>query len=169
MNNLERIRDIFTKTNDIMKLWTDFGAEHTENPQVSHILYYLSLTAGYLKSEEEAKVFQEKWNEIKDNIKSGSDKQDWLNQSHMINSHLGQALKEESVHSPSDSRNIGIARFYEEAFPKLYSSAKNEYGIFQKQQELMVERMRKHHEEVFSSQESWEDALRRGDWAALCD
>lgn len=169
MNNLERIRDIFDKTNDIMRLWTDFGAEHTENPQVSHILYYLSLTAGYLKNKEEGKVFEEKWNEIKYLVKTGSDEQDWLNQSNMINSHLKQALKEESVHSPSNSRNMGIAKFYDEKFPKLYSDAKQEYETFQKQKESMVEGMRKHHEEIFSSQESWEDALKRGDWAAFCD
>ncbi|MEA3414450.1 MAG: hypothetical protein U9Q99_02915, partial [Nanoarchaeota archaeon] len=108
MGNVERIKDIFEKTDKIMRLWTNFGAEHTENPQVSHILNYLCLTACYLKSEEEAKYFKENWDKTKNFIKSGSDKQDWLNQSHMINSHLEQALKEENVHNPKDNRNLGI-------------------------------------------------------------
>lgn len=33
----------------------------------------------------------------------------------------------------------------------------------------MVKSLQKHHEEVFSSQELWEDALRRGDPTALVD
>ncbi|MEA3414246.1 MAG: hypothetical protein U9Q99_01845, partial [Nanoarchaeota archaeon] len=162
-------KDIFEKTDKIMHLWTNCGAEHTENPQVSHILNYLGLTACYLKSEEEAKYFKENWDKTKNSIKSGSDKQDWLNQSHMINSHLEQALKEENVHNPKDNRNLGIKKFYENKFSSLYSQAKKAYDNFQKSQNTMVTATQKHHEEVFSSQESWEEAVRRGDPMAWVD
>jgi len=169
MDNKEKLKDIFEKTDKILGLWTDYGAEHTENPQVSHILNYLCLTACYLKGEEEAKYFQGKWNKFKDTIKSGSDRLDWLNQSRMINSHLEQALKEESVHNPKDTRNLGIEHFYENTFSELYNQAKKAYDSFQKSQDEMVTAMQKHHEDVFSSQESWEDAVRRGDPMAWVD
>ncbi len=170
MNNSEKIKNIFAKTNSILKpLWLDYGAEHTENNQVSHVLYYLSLTAGYLKSKEEAKVFQDEWEKIKNDIKEGSSKFDWLNQGNIIKSHLEQALLEESIHHPNDNRNLGISYFYENIFPNLYESAKKEYENFQKKKNETLEKMRKHHEEIFSTQEKWEAALRRGDPMALVD
>ena len=161
MKNIEMINDIFDKTDKILNLWTTMDVDYNDNPQVSHILYYLSLTAGYLKSKEEAEVFQKKWNETKENIKLGSDEEDWLNQSHMINSHLEQALREESVHNPKDNRNRGIALFYEEKFPQLYEAAKTERDNFQKQQDNMVKGMQEHYEHVHSSTENW--------LAAFCD
>jgi len=167
--NTNIISDIFEKTKEMANFWINYGAEHTENPQTSHILYYLSLTAGYLKGKEEAEVFQYKWNEIKNKLKEGSDEQDWMNQSNMIQSHLEQALKEESVHNPEDTKNQGIANFYKNKFPELYKNAKTEYENFQKKQKDMVKAMQEHHKEIFSSQESWEEALRNGDPAALCD
>lgn len=169
MNNLESINDIFDKTDKILNLWTTMDVEYNDNPQVSHILYYLSLTAGYLKGREEAEVFQKKWDEMKEKIKLGSDEDDWLNQSQMIRSHLEQALREESIHNPKDNRNNGIAQFYENNFPKLYEAAKTEYNTFQKSQDEMVKGIQRHHAEVFASQESWERALRNGDPMALVD
>ena len=165
MKNEEIIRNIFEKTESILNpVWVNYT-----NPQMSHILYYLSLTAGYLKSKEEAEVFRENWEKIKDKIKDGSNPNDFLNQSNMINSHLEQALREESVHNPIDSRNRGVARFYESEFPELYKDAKQEYEGFQKGQDEMVKVMQKHHDEVFSSQEVWEAAFKRGDPMALVD
>ena len=165
MNNQERIINIFDKTKKILyPVWADY-----ENPQISHILYYLSLAAGYLKDQKEAKVFQKNWEEIKKFIKDGADKMDFLNQARTIESHLEQALREKSVHNPKDTRGIGIAKFYETLFPKLYQDAKTEYEKFQKRQDDMVKAMQRHHEEVFSSQEAWEAALERGDPMALVD
>lgn len=165
--NVEIIKDIFTKTNKILgPVWAQ-----EENPQISHILYYLSLVAGYLKGKEEAVVFHELWEVegFKDLLKSGADFQDWLNHSNMINKHSEQALLEESVHSPSASNNPGILWFYENKFDQLYQDAKKEYDTFQKKKDEMVKGMQAHHESVFSSQDSWEDALRRGDPMALVD
>ena len=162
MENTEIIQDIFYRTKEIVGPVV-IGME---NPQASHILYYLSLTAGYLKGENEAKVFEKEWNEIKDKVEQGADRQDWLNQSNMINSHLEQALREESVHNPNDSRNIGIAKFYQDNFQRLYEDAKKEYKNFK---EDPARELREHYEEINRSQESWEEALRRGDPAAFCD
>lgn len=169
MKNIEMIQDIFDKTNKIASFWTTFGEEYTENPQTSHILNYLCLTACYLKSEEEAKYFKEKWTEIKDSLKSGSDCQDWLNQSNMIRSHLEQALKEEGIHNPKDSRNLGIKRFYEDKFSSLYLQAKKEYDAFQEKQEESVKAIQAHYAEVFATQKSWEAAVKRGDPLAWVD
>jgi hypothetical protein len=169
MDNLERINDIFDKTKDILYLWTTMGVEYNDNPQVSHILNYLSLTAGYLKSKEEAKIFKDKWEDMKETIKSGSNWDDWMNQSNMIRSHLEQALLEESVHNPKDERNIGVAHFYDNTFNRLYEDAKKEYESFQKKQDDMVKGMRDHYEHVHSSTENWLAALRDGDPAAFCD
>ncbi len=140
MNNEDRIRDIFEQTGKIIRIWTGFG---NKNPQIPHILNYLCLTACYLKKDGEAKSFQENWNKIKNNLKKGADEQDWLNQSQMINSHLEQAIREESVHDPEDDRNKGIKQFYEKNFPSLYFKAKTEYERFQKNQNEMVASMRK--------------------------
>jgi hypothetical protein len=173
MKNLEMIDDIFNKTKSILNLWKTEGVEYNDNPQVSHILYYLSLTAGYLKGKKEAKIFEKNWNEIKDTIKSGSDQDDWLNQGNMIRCHLEQALAEESVHNPKSTldsdMNIGIARFYENTFPKLYEEAKKERDEFNKKNQDYAKSLQKHHAEVFATQESWEEALRRGDPMALVD
>lgn len=170
MKNIQIIEDIFEKTKEIIKpLWLNQGAKHTENPQISHVLYYLSLTAGYLKSKEEAEVFQHQWNKIKESLKEGSDEQDWLNQSKMINSHLEQALLEEGVHNPNATENIGIASFYENNFSELHKGAKTEYEKFQKQKNNMVKAMQDHYKDVHSSPEKWLAALRRGDPAAFCD
>jgi hypothetical protein len=133
------------------------------------VLYYLSLTACYLKSKEEAEVFKNHWDKIKDSIKSGSDKMDYLNQAHILEKHIEQALAEEDVHNPKSLENIGIATFYENNFSKLYENARLEYTKFQEGQDKMVKGMQSHHEEVFKTQESWEAALRRGDPMALVD
>ena len=59
MNNLEMINNIFDKTKEISgHLWGNMYGPKLENTQMSHILYYLSLTAGYLKSKEEDEVFK---------------------------------------------------------------------------------------------------------------
>ena len=162
MKNLEIISDIFNKTKEIMGP----VVINMENPQMSHILYYLSLTACYLKSKEEAEVFKNYWNNIKEKIKSGADQMDYLNQAHMLEAHIEQALKEESVHNPKSLENIGIAPFYENKFPHLFQEAKKEYELFKKDP---AKGLREHYEDIFSSQEKWEDALRRGDPAAFCD
>jgi hypothetical protein len=173
MDNLERINDIFDKTDKILNLWTTMDVEYNDNPQVSHILYYLSLTAGYLKGKEEAEVFKSKWESMKEKIELGSDEDDWLNQSHMIISHLEQALREEDVHNPKKTlqseMNPGIEPFYENQFSKLYEAAKIERDNFQKKQDDIVKGMQQHHAEVFASQESWEAAVRRGDPMAWVD
>src|SRR3989344_2768621 len=170
MNNLEMINNIFDKTKEISgHLWGNMYGPKLENTQMSHILYYLSLTAGYLKSKEEAEVFKTRWEEIKKNVEEGANQHDWLNQGHLIHAHLEQALREENIHHPKDNRNKGIARFYEENFTQLYEDAKKEYTQFQKRQNDEAEGMRKKHEEIFATQESWEAALNRGDPMALVD
>jgi hypothetical protein len=65
--------------------------------------------------------------------------------------------------------NPGIEPFYKNIFPKLYEAAKTERDSFEKQQNEIVKGMQKHHDEVFSSQESWEAAVRRGDPMAWVD
>jgi len=165
--NVEIIEEIFTKTNEILTpIWSD-----EENPQISHILYYLSLLAGYLKGKEEAKKFGQYWEvkEFQNLLESGADRMDWLNQSNVINAHFRQALREESIHSPESNMNLGISKFYQRKFESLFQEAQNEYTSFQQQKDQMVKGMQQHHNDVFSSQESWEAALRRGDPTALCD
>lgn len=164
------INDIFDKTRKISgHLWTNMYPPKLENTQMSHILYYLSLTACYLKSKEEAEIFKTRWEEIKSDIEEGANKRDWLNQGHLIRAHLEQALREENVHNPKARENLGVAHFYENQFPHLYENAKLEYEQFQKKQNDLAEGMRKHHTEIFATQESWEAALRRGDPMALVD
>jgi hypothetical protein len=173
MDNLEKINDIFDKTDKILNLWTTMDVDYNDNPQVSHILYYLSLTAGYLKGKEEAEVFKNKWESMKEKIELGSDEEDWLNQSHMIISHLEQALREESVHNPKPTleseMNPGIGLFYDNKFPQLYESAKTARDEFVEKQDNIVKGMQQHHAEVFASNESWWAAICRGDPAAFCD
>ena len=170
MKNIEMINDIFDKTKEISgHLWTNMSGPKLENTQMSHILYYLSLTAGYLKSKEEAEVFKTRWEEIKKNVEEGADRMDWLNQGHLIHAHLEQALKEESIHNPKYNGNRGIASFYEENFTQLYGDAKKEYTQFQRRQNDEAERMRKHHTDIFSTQEKWEVAVARGDPMAWVD
>jgi len=112
--------NVFNKTKELLKPCV----VDEENSQASHILYYLSLFSCYLIGKEEAEIFKSNWLEIKADLKSISDFEDFLNQSYMLEAHIEQSIKEESVHKPGSSENIGIFRFYEEKFPQLYEEAK---------------------------------------------
>lgn len=162
----EIIEEIFSKTKKII-----YPLSHgEENPHISHILNYLCLLSCHLKGKDEAEKFNELWDEgFQEKLKSCADAQDWMNQWYMTKQHLEQALKEEGVHNPTRGESKGAIFFYEKYFQKLYPKAKECFENFQKTKDNEVHAMQKHHEEVFSSQESWEDALRRGDPTALCD
>ncbi len=161
------IKDIFDKTWEMRgPVWCGF-----EHPHISTILYYLVLAACCLQGRREAELFRLCWTRppLQSNLCAGADGEEWANQARMINSHVEQALIEESVHHQRDPRNQGIMAFYEGKFRELYEEAAEEYDSFQRRQERMVKDMRSHREDVHSSQESWEEALRNGDPAAFCD
>lgn len=120
MNANDLFVDVFNKTKELLKPCV----VDEENSQASHILYYLSLFACYLIGKEEAEIFKSYWLEIRADLKSISDFEDFLNQSYMLEAHIEQSIKEESVHKPGSSENIGIFHFYEEKFPQLYEDAK---------------------------------------------
>lgn len=162
----EIIEEVFSKTKGIIyPLW-----HHEENPHISHILNYLCLLSCHLNSKEEAEKFNELWDsKFQESLRSCADPQDWINQWYMTKQHLEQALKEEGVHDPTIGESKGVRFFYEKSFQKLYLQAKESFENFQKMKNDQVLAMQKHHEEIFSSRESWEDALRRGDSTALCD
>jgi hypothetical protein len=163
---IEIIEEIFSKTKRIIyPLW-----HGEENPQISHILNYLCLLSCHIKGKDEAKKFNELWDEdFQGKLKSCADTQDWINQWYMTKKHLEQALKEEGVHNPINDESKGAIFFYEKYFQKLYPEAKECFENFQKTKNDQVAAMQKHHEDVFSSHESWEAALLRGDPTALCD
>jgi len=113
----------FDKTKPLLS-----GLVNEENNQASHILYYLSLFGCYLSGSSEAEIFKSHWLEIKEKLRSISDPMDFLNQTYMMEAHIEQALRNESIHKPGHPNNIGIYRFYEETFPGLYESAKEAQG-----------------------------------------
>lgn len=126
MNLQELFYDVFSKTKELLKPCV-LGEE---NDQASHILYYLTLFAGYLSGGEEAEEFQKGWLEVKDDLNRISNFQDYMNQSYMLESHIEQAIRCESTHKPGDPRNIGIYVFYENMFQSLYKDAKEAKDSF---------------------------------------
>lgn len=116
----ELFKDVFSKTDELLQ----GSIVNEENDQASHIMYYLSLFGCYLKGPAEAACFKQHWFKIKERIKSIADFADYMNQIRMMEDHIEQSLKSESIHHPDSPDNIGIYHFYENQFPSLYQQAK---------------------------------------------
>lgn len=119
-NFTELFDDVFGKTKELIH----GSILNQENDHASHILYYLSLFACYLKGPEEAACFKEHWLTVKEDLRQTSDYQDFMGQTRMMEDHIEQSLRSESVHHPTHPDNIGIFAFYENQFANLYEQAK---------------------------------------------
>ena len=144
--------DVFAKTDDLLV----GSIANEENVQASHILYYLSLFACYLKGPDEAAYFKQKWLAIKERVKSISDFDEIMNQARMMEDHIEQSLRSESVHDPKHPDNPGIYQFYENIFPQLYAQAvkaKEDFLAHQNNQFAYVQRLEADNEFFFAEAE----------------
>jgi hypothetical protein len=166
MNNLEMIDDIFDRT----KLITKSIIPGVDNPQITSVMNYLIATTVYLKGREEAKKFKEKWEEIKGNIEKGIGELIFSEYLWIINSNLKNIVKREDVNDSNLASewliSPGIDYFYQNTFLRMYGEAKMKQDNFNKN---FGDKRREHYEYIFSTKERWEEALRRGDPAAICD
>ncbi|MGY4884608.1 MAG: hypothetical protein ACP5NZ_03455 [Nanobdellota archaeon] len=156
MNNLEIIEDIFERTRLIIKLIK----KNEENPQIVPIMNYLLVTTTYLKGREEVSKFKKNWVEISDRIKSGIDENIFREYYKAIHKNVNQGLMHNGI---SDNE---LANFYQGVFLKMYGEAKMKYPHINQN---LGDKRREHCEYIFSTKERFEEALKRGDFSAICD